>query len=70
MNLKNQSRHKKLLAWMCLVKAARVMRRAEQDPHFWIEEQNRRIPEFVQYIYNIPFYRHRFDMGETVRKLA
>lgn len=61
MNLKQQSKHKKLLAWKELAKAYKVMKRAEADPHYWIEEQNRRIPEFVQFIYSIPFYRKRFD---------
>ena len=63
MNLEQQSKHKKLLAWQTLAKAYQVMKKADADPHYWIEEQNRRIPEFIKYIYTIPFYKKRFDGG-------
>ena len=53
MSLKSDSKHKKLLAWKALAKAYNVMKKAQKNPHYWIEEQNRRIPEFVYYIYTI-----------------
>ena len=61
MSLKSDSKHKKLLAWKALAKAYNVMKKAQKNPHYWIEEQNRRIPEFVHNIYTIPFYKKRFD---------
>lgn len=61
MSLEFQSKHKKELAWVKLAKGYRIMKRAEKDPHYWIEAQNKIIPEFVEYIYAMPFYRKRFD---------
>ena len=59
--LKFQLKHTKHIAWMKIAKSYPIMKRAQREPHYWIEVQNKRIPEFVNYIYNIPFYRKRFE---------
>lgn len=61
MTLKAQNKHKKLLAWTVLVKRWQTLNRAIKDPHYWITAQNKEIRGFVEYIYQIPFYRKRFD---------
>lgn len=61
MSLKSQNKHKKLLAWKVLVKRWRTLNRAIKDPHYWVVAQNKEIRDFVEYIYQIPFYRKRFD---------
>lgn len=61
MSLKFEYEHKKLFAWLRLVKVWKTLNRAKRDPHYWIEAQNKAIPDFVEYIYSIPFYRKRFE---------
>lgn len=61
MSLKTQNKHKKLLAWKVLVKRWRTLNRAIKDPHYWVVVQNEEIRDFVEYIYEIPFYKKRFD---------
>ena len=61
MSLKSQNKHKKLLAWKVLIKRWRTLNRAIKDPHYWVVAQNEEIRGFVDYIYQIPFYRKRFD---------
>ncbi len=61
MSLKSQNKHKKFLAWKVLVKRWRTLNLAIKDPHYWVVAQNKEIRDFVEYIYQIPFYRKRFD---------
>lgn len=44
-----------------LVKFSGVLKRAKKDPTAWIAAQNKSIRKFVPFIYQIPFYRKRFD---------
>ena len=38
-----------------------VLRKSRNNPEYWIKAQNKAIKRFVRHIYEIPFYRKRFD---------
>ena len=46
-----------------LLKRSQTLKKTMKNPTFWIETQNREISKFVKYIYQIPFYRKRFDVA-------
>lgn len=46
-----------------LSKRRRILNRALEEPSFWLKVQNEEIKKFVNYIYNIPFYRKRFEQA-------
>ena len=55
---------KKNIIWFVykeLFKRYLTLRATYNNPQKWIKAQNREIKKFVKYIYNIPFYRARFD---------
>ena len=61
MSIEFEFKHKKLMAWLQVLKVWRTLNRAKKNPHYWVEVQNKCIPEFVEYIYTIPFYKKRFE---------
>lgn len=48
-----------------LLKRGSTLKKAMKDPRAWIPAQNREIRNFVKYVYNIPFYRKRFDSANV-----
>ena len=70
MNLYWQKKLLNLYALFFLERGYRVMKKALKDPSFWLEAQNKAIPNFAKYIYTIPFYRKRFeDAGITAQAI-
>lgn len=61
MNNKIKKKAKSLYSFLYLVKGYKTLHRAQKDPHYWVIAQNKEIKNFVEYIYEIPFYRKRFD---------
>lgn len=79
MNVKLQRKIMNAYVLMYLQKRKYVLYKAEKDPAYWITAQQKSLKKFVKYIYQIPFYRERFEAsnvkpediktGEDLRKL-
>ena len=61
MKNKYKKKLKSVYSFLYLVKGYSTIRKTRKNPHYWIEAQNKEIPDFVNYIYKIPFYKKRFD---------
>ena len=61
MNYRFQKSFLSLYVFRNLLKYERTLKKAKKNPQHWIEIQNKEIKKFARYIYDIPFYRERFD---------
>lgn len=61
MNYRFQKKFLSLYVFRNLIKYDNTLRKAKKNPQHWIKIQNREIEKFVKYIYEIPFYRERFE---------
>lgn len=50
-----------IITFILLGKYMYTYRRAIKEPLYWKKKQEKEIKKFVRYIYNIPFYRERFE---------
>lgn len=48
-------------ALLNLIKGYNVLRKADKNPKYWMQSQNKSIARFVKYVYEIPFYKKKFD---------
>ncbi len=61
MNVKIQKKLLNFLTLKYIFDYNRTLKRAEKKPAYWIKQQNKNIKTYINYIYQIPFYRKKFD---------
>lgn len=61
MNVKVERKLLNFLTLKYIINYNYTLRKAEKNPTYWIEQQNKNIREYIDYVYQIPFYRKKFD---------
>lgn len=61
MSIKLQKKFMSVYVLLDLFKGVRVLKKSKKNPQYWIKAQEKNLKKFVNYIYEMPFYRERFE---------